>query len=184
MKINTHFARALRSSGEKPQNNFPMKFPLVTSIALLAALPAVSRAEDKPLKERAEKAFETIKQETREATAAATKAARKAWNATQEYLTEDPREYRDGATRKLEELSGDVIVLKENLGNGPVASRNYFATRVAALAEHLEFARAELAKLPKGKEAGYDEARRQLNNTVEHLEKAVSQAQTEAADAT
>jgi hypothetical protein len=161
-----------------------MKSPLVSSVAILFALSQLSLAEDKPLKERAGQAVESLKRETRDATAAAAKVARQAWNATQAYLTEDPREFREGATRKLEELNGDVTALKENASVGPMAQRHYFVTRVTSLSEQVEFVRGELGKVPGGKESpAFDAARTRFNTMLGHLEKAVDQAQSEVGDA-
>lgn len=160
-----------------------MKTTLVASLALLVLLPSPAPAEDKPLKERAAEAVTTLKRETREATAVATRAARQAWKATKEYVTEDPREFREGAVRKLDDLTTEVATLQDQAHREPLAQRKYFGTRVTALREHLDYARAALTKLPAEKKgADYDATRQHFTYTLEQLDQAVDQAQAEARD--
>lgn len=149
------------------------------------ALPAAALAEEKPLKERAAQAAETIQREAKEAGAATAAAARQAWKSTKAYLSQSPAEYRQGANRQLDEVAGDLERLQADSKQAHLASREYFQTRLRALREHLEYARAELIKLPGDQaEKDFEFARKHFNHTLESLEEAVAQAREEARENT
>ena len=158
-----------------------MKSAIAAALIVPALFISNARAEEKPLKEKAAKAVETIKRETQEAASAAGRVAREAWKSTKSYLSDDPKEYRDGAVRRVEELASEVTELKAQSQRGALAHRKYFATRVSALKEHLDFARQDLSRLPAEKGGkDYDGSRKRFNQTLESLEAAVDQAQAEA----
>jgi ElaB/YqjD/DUF883 family membrane-anchored ribosome-binding protein len=162
-----------------------MKSLLVLVLALVAvlAMPSVSLAEETTLKGRAADAAESIKRGVKDAADATARATREAWKTTKAYLSQDPGEYRNGAVKKLESLGDEVAALGIDAKKVSMADRTYFQTRIRALHEHLEYARAELAKLPDNKDQkDYTSARRHFNRTLETLEDAVDQARSEASN--
>jgi hypothetical protein len=151
-------------------------------IAILA-LPSGSFGEEKTVNHQAAEAADTIKRDSKDAAEATVKAVREAWRSTKAYLSEDPNEYRDGAMKKLAGFTGEIARLNADSRKESMADRTYFLTRVKALQEHLEYARAELAKLPVNKEQkDYAFARRHFDRTLETLEDAIDQARSEAND--
>ena len=152
-------------------------------LAAVLAWPAAAFAEEKPLKQQAADAAETIRRDSKEATDATIKAAREAWRTTKAYLSQDSTEYHDGAGKKLESFAGEIAILNQDSRKEPMAGRSYFQTRVKALQEHLEYARAEFTKLPADKEQkDYASARKHFDRTLQALEEAVGQARAEASD--
>jgi chromosome segregation ATPase len=147
-------------------------------LATILALPSLVMADDKTLPERASDAAKSVEHGTKEAAKAVVDATRNAWNSTKAYISPDPAEFREGAERKIKELAEDIDQLKSE-SKGELASREYFGTRVKALREQLGFARNELRKLPDDKKE-FPDARKRMNNTLDGLEGAVSEAQKEA----
>jgi hypothetical protein len=146
-------------------------------LATILTLPALGMAEDKTLSERASDAAASVERGTKDAAETVVNATRNAWSSTKAYITQDPVEFRQGADRKLDELAKEIDQLKGD-SKGGFASREYFGTRVKALREHLEFARGELRKMPEDKKE-FPDARKRMNNTLDGLEGAVSEAQKE-----
>jgi len=156
-----------------------MKFPVVFlgSLALVTA----SFAEEKPVSERAADAVNSIKRDTRDAADKAARAVREAWRSTKAYLSQDPGEYRTGAMKKLEGFEGELQTMTGEAQQGPMAGRFYFQTRLKALREHLDYAKAEMAKLPESKDQkDYEAARHHFDRTLQTLEDAIDQAESEA----
>jgi hypothetical protein len=154
-------------------------FVLITVLAM----PSLSFAEETTLKGRAADAAETIKRDAKETADATAKAAREAWKTTKAYLSQDVGEYRKGAVKRLESVGDEIAALNMDATKESMADRTYFQTRVRALREHLEYARAELAKLPDNKDQkDYTSARRHFNRTLETLEDAADQARSEASN--
>jgi len=148
-------------------------------LATILSLPALGLADDnKTLSQRASAAATSVEQGTKDAAEAVVNATTNAWNSTKAYITQDPAEFREGAERKIKELADDIDQLK-GASKGELASREYFGTRVRALHEQLAFARNELRKMPQDKK-DFPDARKRMNNTLDGLEGAVSEAQKEA----
>jgi len=146
--------------------------------AALLALPTLGMADDKTLPERVSDAAASVEHGTKAAAETVVNATRNAWNSTKAYVSPDPAEFREGAERKIKELADDIDQLKSE-SKGPVASREYFGTRVKSLREQLAFARGELRKMLADKK-DFPDARKRMNNTLDGLESAVGEAQKEA----
>lgn len=156
-----------------------MKHPVVLLCSL--ALVSASFAEEKPVSERASDAVDSIKRDTKDAANKAVRAAREAWRSTKAYLSQDPSEYRTGAMKKLEGFDGEIQTLTGEAQREPMVGRFYFQTRLKALREHLDYAKAEMAKLPENKDQkDYEAARHHFDRTLQTLEDAIDQAQSEA----
>jgi len=156
-----------------------MKLPVVFLCSL--AFAGAAFAEEKPVSERAADAVSSIKRDTKDAADKAARAVREAWRSTKAYLSQDPSEYRTGAMKKLEGFEGEIQTLTGEAQQEPMAGRSYFQTRLKALREHLDYAKAEMAKLPENKDQkDYEAARHHFDRTLQTLGDAIDQAESEA----
>ena len=137
-------------------------------------------AEEKTAKEKASDAVETVKDKTAKATDAVVEATKEAWKKTKAFLSEDAKAYRDGASERLKEIDREIAAVRSDSKAGKLAGRAYFQTRISALSQHRDYAATQLSRVPSDKEnAGYDKARKQLDDTVEDLENALAAARAE-----
>ena len=129
------------------------------------------------IKEKSSEALETTKKKANEAAKTVSEKSKEAWRKTKAYLSQDPQTYRDGANQRLEELGSQIGKIEAESKDAELASRSYFDTRLKALGEHHEFAEKELSDLPRGEDFAH--ARKQLDYTIDQLETAADQAQSE-----
>ena len=108
--------------------------------------------------------------------------AREAWDKTQAYLSDDPATYRQGAANTLQEIGGELALLRQQ--SAAVApERAYFQTLLAALEQQRQYAAPQLAALsPEAIHAGREGARRGLDNTMRYLEGHLDLARDELRD--
>jgi len=160
-----------------------MKFRalLTCSFALFwLALPIVKAEKEKPLKEKVSDAAETVKEKTSKATETVIEKTKEAWKKTKAYLSEDAKTYREGASERLKEVERDIEKLQSDSNAAKLGGRGYFKTRISALRQHHDYAVSELNRLPKDKQAaGYDNARKKFDDTLEDLENALAEARGE-----
>lgn len=160
-----------------------MKFcvPIRCSVAVLClALGSIKAAEEKTVKEKVSDAAETVRDKTAKATEAVVETTKEAWKKTKAFLSEDPKTHRDGASDRLKEIDREIAKLRSDSKAGKLSDRAYFQTRLSALTQHHDYAVKELNRAPKDKQAaGYDDARKKLDNTLEDLENALTEARGE-----
>ena len=153
-----------------------MKTPLLTLLAVLLVGSFV-QAED--LGDQLKRALEKAKVKVGDMAVKAEQKGREWYYAAKENLRLTRPEYTKRASKKLEQLDADVQVLHEML-NAP-GQRDYFKTRVAALDQHVEYAKAEFKNLDASDSEAIFRARQSgFNKTLWTLEAAVEQAQEEA----
>ena len=155
-----------------------MKFRPFPCFALLA-LTLTASAQEKPLQERVAEIVDAVKQETKEVATVVEKKTRESWSATKAYVSEDAGEHRAAANARVKELTEEYATLQSR-SDFHSAERPYLQTRIQALREHLEYAAAELQKLPTdAAHPRYAVGRKHFDETVNHLEKAVDQVRAE-----
>lgn len=155
---------------------FHLRF-VPTIFAVLLIPSAVIHADERSFEQKAADAAATIKHGVKEAANATANAARSAWKSAKASTSNDPVEFRNGVTEKLNDCTQDVEQLDQD-AKGVLAKRPYFTTRVRALHEQLAFVRNELSALP-ATETDFTAARDEINNTLNGLENAIDQAKEE-----
>ena len=138
-----------------------------------------SIAEAQTFMDKVRRAFDSTKQTVGEAARGAGSAS-KAWlEKAKENLRLSRPEYTSRAnTRLLNAASG---IQRVRIGPSGVVDRKYYKTRLVALDQHLEYARAEFAFLQSSPtEQVFRERQRDFDFTLWSLEEAVSFAETEA----
>jgi hypothetical protein len=149
-------------------------------LVLFAALIAGSlvHAEDK-LADQLRRAFDKAKVEAKDLAEKANQKGREWYHAAKENLRLSRPEYTKRAEKELGQLEADVLVLRE-MANAP-GQRDYFKTRVAALDQHVLYAKNEMKTLQESDSDAVFRARQSVfNKTLWTLEAAVEQAQEEA----
>lgn len=133
------------------------------------------------IRETASEIWQETKEAARDAAAVVKETSRKLWKQSEAYLSKDPDAYRKGAGETLADLEREIASLEADAKTGALAGRGYFATRVQALRQQHQFASSQLAEVRKmqGDASG---AQTGLNRTIDHLEAALNQAQSEAND--
>ena len=154
---------------------------LTCSLAVFSlALATVKAEKEKPLKEKVSDAAETVKEKTSKATETVVEKTKEAWKKTKAYLSEDAKTYREGASEKLKEIDREIEKLQSDSNAAKLGGRGYFKTRISALRQHHDYAVSELNRLPKDKQAaGYDNARKKFDDTLEDLDNALAEARSE-----
>ena len=144
------------------------------------AFGTIKAEEKKTLKEKASDATETIKEKTEKATETVIETTKEAWKKTKAYLSEDAKTYREGASERLKEIDREIAKLQSDSNASKLAGRGYFKTRISALRQQHDYAVQELNQLPRDKQAaGYDNARKKFDDTLEDLDNAVAEARSE-----
>jgi transposase len=160
-----------------------MKFRALITCSLAASFLAfgpIKAEEEKTLKEKTVDATETVKEKTAKAAETVIETTKEAWKKTKAFLSQDAKTYRDGASEKLKEIDREIEKLQSDGKAGKLRARAYFKTRISALAQHHDYAVRELNRLPKDKQtAGYDDARKRFDDTLEDLENALAEARSE-----
>jgi hypothetical protein len=155
---------------------------LVTCSAAIfcLAVDTIKAAEKKTVKEKASDAAETVKDKAAKVTEAVVETTKEAWKKTKAFLSEDAKTYRDGASDRLKEIDREIAKLRSDSKAAKLGDRAYFQTKLSALTQHHDYAVKELNRVPKDKQAaGYDDARKKLDNTLEDLENALAEARGE-----
>lgn len=148
-------------------------------LSLLAVFAAGSLVQADDLGDQLKRALEKAKVKVSEAAVKAEQKGREWYYAAKENLRLTRPEYTKRAVKKLEQLDANVLVLKEML-NAP-GQREYFKTRVAALDQHVAYAKDEFKNLEAADTEAIFRARQSgFNKTLWTLEAAVEQAQEEA----
>jgi hypothetical protein len=177
-----HWEGAYRYQDELNRENI-MKFrvPIACSLAVSLLAFGIIKAEDeKTLKEKTSDAAETVKEKTAKAAEAVVETTKEAWKKTKAFLSQDAKTYRDGASERLKEIDREIEKLQSDGKAAKLRARAYFKTRISALAQHHDYAVGQLNRLPKDKQtAGYDDARKKFDDTLEDLENALAQARSE-----
>jgi hypothetical protein len=108
--------------------------------------------------------------------------AQDAWEKTQAYLSDDPTTYRQGAANTLEQIGGELALLRQQAA-GVAPDRAYFQTLLAALEEQRQYAAQQLALLsPEAIHAGREGTRHGLDKTMHYLESHLELARDELRD--
>lgn len=153
-----------------------MKTRLLSLLAVLA-VGSVVQADD--LSDQLKRALEKAKVKVGDMAVKAEQKGREWYYAAKENLRLTRPEYTKRAAKMVEQLDANVMVLKETL-NSP-GQRDYFKTRVAALEQHVAYAKEEFKSLEAAETEAIFRARQAgFNKTVWTLEAAVEQAQEEA----
>lgn len=162
-------------------------FAAVASASLLLSLSNPLRAEEGikdrllDLKDRALDAAHDTKNAIIDGGATAKEKAREEWRKSKGYLSDDPVTYRQSARERLDEVNGDIAVLRHDAAD--IRGHGYFQARIGALEEQYREVSAELTALPPAAARHPDEqARRQLDDNLDRLERYVSLAQDEERD--
>jgi len=153
-----------------------MKTRLATCLAVLA-VGSFAHADD--LSDQLKRALEKAKVKVGDMAVKAEQKGREWYYAAKENLRLARPEYTKRAEKKVEQLDANVLVLHEML-NSP-GQRDYFKTRVAALDQHVAYAKTEFDNLKSSESEAIFRARQSgFNKTLWTLEAAVEQAQEEA----
>jgi hypothetical protein len=146
---------------------------------------AVADDEKRPaterLKEKTASAVETTKDTAKRAVDAVAERTRDAWSKTKAFFSDDPAVYKDGATKRLNEIAAELEELKSSSAEAPA----YFRTRLKALEQHHAHAVEQLAALGAAdlkREKG--SKRSQLDKTIERLDDQLDVARKECKDFT
>jgi hypothetical protein len=158
-------------------------FCAITLLSLFFAGRAVIAAEEKPttekVKESTSDAVEATKEGTKKAAHAVAQTTRQAWKKTKAYFSENTTTYREGATKRLDELNAEINQLKEK----NVGDRDYFATRIRSLEQQHQYARDQLAgAAAEDLKLGKESRRSRINQTIDRLEDNIDLAQKEVKD--
>lgn len=154
-------------------------------VALLACLPVVAQAEDKPIKidkTTVDKAKDVLDKVLGEARNAADKAGEKGkdlWERTKDSMRLSREEYLKKADSGLKTMEAEIQVLAES--GSALNSRDYFKMRIDALKLHLDYCRRDFERLQASeteeafrvKQKGFD---RGLDFLGENIELALEEA--------
>lgn len=144
-----------------------------------ALTPLAGGQETERLKRRASDAADAVKDSTERAVNVAAESAREAWAKTKAFFSNDPKTYRSGAEKKLDELGAEIADLQVRGGT----ERAYFQTQLKALEEQRQFARRQLTGLPPDEvQKGRDGSRKAVDQTLERLEDHLDIARRELND--
>lgn len=156
-------------------------YPLFSIIALLLLADGTARAaDDRTIRERFAQSADAVRDKLSALADRGVEQARKAWKQTQAFLSDFPATHRQGAVERLADLDREIAKLEAASKQEWMQDREYFRTRVAALAQHYDYTLRQLERLPKDKTAqGYELTRQAFDNTLEDLENALDQARQE-----
>ncbi len=149
-------------------------------LILLAALLAGSFVQaEETLADQLRRALDKAKVDVKDFAEKANQKGREWYRQAKENLRLSRGEYTKRAEKKLAQLEADTLVLHE-MANAP-GQRDYFKTRIAALDQHVAYAKTELKSLQESDSEPVFRARQStFNKTLWTLEAAVEQAQEEA----
>ncbi|MBL9115108.1 MAG: hypothetical protein JNJ83_08870 [Verrucomicrobiaceae bacterium] len=148
-------------------------------LAVVFSLSATPHAEAQTFMDKVRRAFDSTKQTVGEAARGAGSAS-KAWlEKAKENLRLSRPEYTSRANTRI--INAAAGIQKVRTGPSGVVDRKYYKTRLAALDQHLEYARAEFAFLQSSPtEQIFRDRQRDFDFTLWSLEEAVAFAETEA----
>jgi hypothetical protein len=105
------------------------------------------------------------------------------WTVTEQAIEHDVEAYRNRSSEQLESLGLAIDGLNQRCNRPQFVGRSYLQTRVRALREHLNFAQAELVKLPGSQsDESFRQAHAEFYRTLTTLQEAFSQAAEELSD--
>lgn len=101
------------------------------------------------------------------------------WDAQSNAFSDDEATFRSRSLRRIEDYAVATESMRQRCGE----SRSYLRTRLRALDEHVEYARAELVNLPSSQsDDEFIHAHANFHRTMNGLDKAFTQALNELND--